>query len=52
MNQEEKLEMLKTEHAIPGNYLTFAIAYGWIASLVWVHLCRTLKALPNWYRDV
>ena len=43
MDSGKDLEMLKREKAHSGNYLTFAIAYGWIASLVWVHLGRTFK---------
>jgi hypothetical protein len=44
-----KLLKIKTVHA--GNYLTFAIAYGWIASLVWVTLRKHLKTQPKWDAD-
>jgi hypothetical protein len=43
--------MFKRENLHSGNYLTFAIAYGWVASLVWVPLRKTLKDLPKWYSD-
>ena len=31
--------------------MTFAIACGWLASLVWVPLRKTLKDLPKYYGD-
>ena len=51
MDSERGLAMLKIEQVHSGNYLTFAIACGWVASLVWVPLRKTLKDLPKWYRD-
>jgi len=43
------LEVLNREQVHQGNYLTFAIASGWIASLVWVPLRKTFKELPGGY---
>ncbi len=40
--------LLLREQIHAGNYLTFAIACGWIASLVWVSLRKYLKDLPPW----
>jgi hypothetical protein len=51
INSEDSLLMLKKKPVHAGNYLTFAIAYGWIASLVWVTLRKHLKALPEWDAD-
>jgi hypothetical protein len=51
IDSERGLTTLKREDAHPGNYLTFAIACGWIASLVWVPLRKTLKDLPKSYGD-
>lgn len=48
---ERGLAMLKRKHVHSGNYLTFAIAYGWVASLVWVTLRKHLKGLPKWDAD-
>jgi hypothetical protein len=42
---------LKKKLIHAGNYLTFAIACGWLASLVWVHLTGHLKARPKWDAD-
>ena len=51
INSEDSLAMLKKKPVHAGNYLTFAIAYGWIASLVWVTLRKHLKTLPVWDGD-
>ena len=51
MDSERGLAILKREHVHSGNYLTFAIAYGWLASLVWVPLRKTLKDLPKCFGD-
>ena len=51
MGSESELALFKEEHVHSGNYLTFAIACGWIASLVWVPLRKTLTKLPNYYDD-
>ncbi len=48
---ERSLAMFEREHVHSGNYLTFAISCGWIASLVWIPLLKTLKDLPKSYRD-
>lgn len=45
------LAVLNREQVHSGNYLTFAIASGWIASLIWVPLRKTLKDLPKGYID-
>jgi len=51
VDSERGLAMLNRKHVHSGNYLTFAIAYGWIASLVWVPLRKHLKGLPKWDGD-
>jgi hypothetical protein len=51
IDSERGLAILRGEHVYSGNYLTFAIAYGWLASLVWVPLRKTLKDLPKRYGD-
>lgn len=51
IDSERVLSILKREYIHAGNYLTFAIACGWIASLVWVPLHKTLKDLPKGYAD-
>jgi hypothetical protein len=51
IDSERALATLKREYVHAGNYLTFAIACGWIASLVWVPLHKTLKDLPKGYGD-
>jgi hypothetical protein len=51
INSEDRLVILEKKPVHGGNYLTFAIAYGWIASLVWVTLRKHLKALPKWDGD-
>jgi hypothetical protein len=43
--------MLKLKHIHPGNYLTFAIVYGWVGSLVWVPLLKYWTRLPPWDAD-
>jgi hypothetical protein len=48
---ERGLAMLKRIRVHSGNYLTFAIVYGWVASLVWVSLRKYLKGLPKWDGD-
>jgi hypothetical protein len=51
INSADGPAMLKNKPVHAGNFLTFAIAYGWIASLIWVTLSRHLKALPKWDGD-
>ena len=51
VDSERGLAMLNRKHVHSGNYLTFAIACGWIASLVWVPLRKHLKGLPKWDGD-
>ena len=41
IDSERGLAMLKRKQVHSGNYLTFAIAYGWIGSLVWIPLLNT-----------
>ena len=48
---ERGLAILQGKHVHSGNYLTFAIVYGWIGSLVWVSLLKHLKVLPEWDAD-
>jgi hypothetical protein len=45
------LAMLEKKNIHPGNYLTFAIVYGWVGSLVWITLRKHLKKLPKWNGD-
>jgi len=51
VGSERGLVMLKKKHVHSGNYLTFAIAYGWVGSLVWIPLLKHLKDLPKWDGD-
>lgn len=51
VDSELVLAMLSRKHVHSGNYLTFAIACGWIASLVWVRLRRCSKGLSKWDGD-
>ena len=44
-------EMLSGKCLHSGNYLTFAIAYGWIGSLIWVHPYGYSKGLSEWNGD-
>ena len=50
-DSERRLVMIKRERVHSGNYLTLAIACGWVASLVWVRLREPLKNLPKWDSD-
>lgn len=43
--------ILKKKDIHAGNYLTFAIAYGWVASLVWIPLLKRMKDKPVWDGD-
>ena len=51
VDTERGLASLREKHVHSGNYLTFAIAYGWIGSLVWVRLSKHLKGTPKWDAD-
>ncbi|MGB8708031.1 MAG: UPF0489 family protein [Dehalococcoidia bacterium] len=51
VNSGRGLSILKRKHVHSGNYLTFAIVYGWIGSLVWVHLRKRFKDLSKWDDD-
>ena len=42
---------LKNKHIHSGNYLTFAIAYGWVGSLLWVFLRRNYIGPLGWDGD-
>jgi hypothetical protein len=44
---EPVLAMLRKKQLHAGNYLTFAIGYGWIASLVWVSLSNPSKRMSG-----
>ena len=41
------LTMLRRKQLHPGNYLTFAIGHGWIASLIWVSLRSQPEGVPG-----
>jgi len=45
------LAILKKKPVHSGNYLTFAIVYGWVGSLLWIPLLKHLKDLPKWDGD-
>ena len=48
LNPDERSMTLEEEYVHSGNYLTFAIAMGWIASLVWIPLSGELtKRIKN-----
>ena len=51
IDPERGQAMLKGKHVHPGNYLTFAIAFGWIGSLVWVPLLKRSRDLSKWDAD-
>lgn len=51
IDSQRGLAVLKRKHVHSGNYLTFAIVYGWIGSLVWIPLLKHLKDLPKWDGD-
>jgi hypothetical protein len=48
---ERELTILKTKPIHPGNYLTFALAYGWISSLTWIPLVKHGEEVPAWDAD-
>jgi hypothetical protein len=48
---ERELAILKTKPIHPGNYLTFALAYGWIGSLTWIPLVKYGEEAPAWDAD-
>jgi hypothetical protein len=47
-----RLAVFKAKNIHSGNYLSFAIVYGWIGSLIWVPLGKRLEDLPEWDADV
>ena len=51
VDSERGLANLGKKHVHSGNYLTFAIAYGWVDSLVWIPLRARLKDMPEWDAD-
>jgi len=51
VGSERGLTMPKKERVHSGNYLTYAIDYGWVGSLVWIPLLKHLKDLPKWDGD-
>jgi hypothetical protein len=48
---ERELAILKTHQIHPGNYLTFALAYGWIGALTWIPLVKYREEIPAWDAD-
>ncbi len=54
IEQVKGCSLLEEECAHSGNYLTYAIAYGWVAHLVWIPLLVTSQSLnqddadPGW----
>ena len=51
VDSQRGLAILKRKHVHSGNYLTFAIAHGWVGSLAWIPLLKHLKDLPKWDGD-
>ena len=51
VDSERGLAMVEKKHVHSGNYLTFAIAWGWVSSLVWIPLCKQVKDPPKWDAD-
>ena len=51
IDSRRSLAMLKRKQVHSGNYLTFAIVYGWIDLLVWVYLGSYSEGLPEWNGD-
>ena len=45
------LALLQKKPVQASNFLTFAIAYGWVGSLVWIPLLKYWKDLPEWDAD-
>ncbi len=43
------LAVLGRKKVHPGNYLTFAVIFGWLGSIVWVTPGRYLKDTPRWW---
>jgi hypothetical protein len=48
---ERELTILKKKPVHEGNFLTFALARGWVGSLVWVPLVKHGKEQPPWDGD-
>ena len=48
VNSKNGLAKIKEHYVHPGNFLTFAIAEGWISSLTWIPRLKYLKDLPKW----
>jgi len=48
---EYDMETLRKKEIHQGNYLTHAIAHGWIRSLIWIPLLKHVKRLPKWNGD-
>jgi hypothetical protein len=51
LDPERELTILAGKPIHSGNYLTFALAYGWISSLIWVPLLKYRKDIPPWDAD-
>ena len=51
VDSERGLGMLERKHVHSGNYLTFAIACGWVGSLVWIALRKHMRNPPTWDAD-
>jgi hypothetical protein len=51
VHPERELAILKKKPVHEGNFLTFALARGWVGSLVWVPLVKHGKEQPPWDGD-
>lgn len=51
IDSKHGLASINRKYVHSGNYLTFAILYGWVGSLVWVPLLKRMKDLPKWNGD-
>ncbi len=51
VHPERELAVFKMKPVHEGNFLTYAIARGWVRSLIWVPLLKYGKELPAWDAD-
>jgi len=51
IDPEQGLASLRGKRVHSGNYLTFAVVWGWVDSLVWVPLSGHLRDAPGWDAD-
>jgi hypothetical protein len=51
VHPERELAVFKMKPVHEGNFLTYALARGWVQSLIWVPLYKYEKKLPVWDAD-